>query len=162
LLPAAFCALGLKTIFDVEQNFNSLHAQRESAEAYIASQREAGWVALERHYDDGGFSGASIDRPALKRLLEEIETGGIDAVIVWPMACGSFRSAPMSLGCSAIFRSWEPKRFRSQWSSTTRPSIRPSHGTASSSPRPIGLFFRASTTKASSKKWLESASCSDP
>ena len=65
LLPAAFCALGLKTIFDVEQNFNSLHAQRESAEAYIASQREAGWVALERHYDDGGFSGASIDRPAL-------------------------------------------------------------------------------------------------
>ena len=67
----------------LEQNFNSLHAQRESAEAYIASQREAGWVALERHYDDGGFSGASIERPALKRLLEEIETGAIGCVVVY-------------------------------------------------------------------------------
>jgi site-specific DNA recombinase len=57
----------------LEQNFNSLHAQRESAEAYIVSQRLAGWVALEQHYDDGGFSGASLERPALKRLLEEIE-----------------------------------------------------------------------------------------
>jgi site-specific DNA recombinase len=67
----------------LEQHFNSLHAQRESAEAYIASQRQAGWVALEQHYDDGGFSGASLERPALKRLLEEIETGKIDAVVVY-------------------------------------------------------------------------------
>jgi site-specific DNA recombinase len=67
----------------LEQNFNSLQAQRESAEAYIASQRQTGWIALEQHYDDGGFSGASIERPALKRLLGEIETGAIDCVVVY-------------------------------------------------------------------------------
>jgi site-specific DNA recombinase len=67
----------------LEQNFNTLHAQRESAEAYIASQRQAGWVALEQHCDDGGFSGASLERPALKRLLEEMETGAIDCVVVY-------------------------------------------------------------------------------
>src|SRR5579863_3028966 len=67
----------------LEQNFNSLHAQRESAEAYIASQRQAGWVALEAHYDDGGFSGANLERPALKRLLGEIETGAIDCVVFY-------------------------------------------------------------------------------
>ena len=67
----------------LEQNFNSLHAQRESAEAYIASQRLAGWVVLEQQYDDGGFSGASLERPALKRLLEEIETGNIDCIVVY-------------------------------------------------------------------------------
>jgi site-specific DNA recombinase len=67
----------------LEQNFNSLQAQRESAEAYIASQRQTGWVALEQHYDDGGFSGASLERPALKRLLGEIETGAIDCVVVY-------------------------------------------------------------------------------
>ena len=67
----------------LEQNFNTLHAQRESAEAYIASQRQAGWVALEQHYDDGGFSGASLERPALKRLLEEIATGTIDCIVVY-------------------------------------------------------------------------------
>jgi site-specific DNA recombinase len=67
----------------LEQNFNSLQAQRESAEAYIASQRQAGWVALEQPYDDGGFSGANLERPALKRLLGEIETGAIDCVVVY-------------------------------------------------------------------------------
>ena len=66
----------------LDQNFNSLQAQRESAEAYITSQRQAGWVALERHYDDGGFSGANLERPALNLLLEEIETGAIDCVVV--------------------------------------------------------------------------------
>jgi DNA invertase Pin-like site-specific DNA recombinase len=67
----------------LEQNFNSLHAQRESAEAYIASQRQAGWVALEEHYDDGGFSGANVERPALRRLMAEIEAGRIDCVVVY-------------------------------------------------------------------------------
>ena len=67
----------------LEQTFNTLHAQRESAEAYIASQREAGWVALEQHYDDGGFSGASLERPALKRLLEAIQAGSVDCIVVY-------------------------------------------------------------------------------
>jgi site-specific DNA recombinase len=67
----------------LEQEFNSLQAQREAAEAYIASQRQAGWAALPRRYDDGGFSGASLDRPALKRLLSDVETGTIDCVLVY-------------------------------------------------------------------------------
>ena len=49
----------------LEQAFNTLQAQREAAEAYIQSQRQSGWVALAEHYDDGGFSGASLERPAL-------------------------------------------------------------------------------------------------
>jgi len=67
----------------LEQEFNSLHAQREAAEAYILSQRQGGWMALPQHYDDGGFSGASIERPALKRLLSDVETGSIDCVLVY-------------------------------------------------------------------------------
>jgi hypothetical protein len=54
----------------LEQEFNSLDAQREAAEAYIKSQRHLGWVVLPQHYDDGGFTGGNIERPALKRLLE--------------------------------------------------------------------------------------------
>jgi site-specific DNA recombinase len=67
----------------LEQEFNSLDAQRESAEAYIASQRSAGWVAIQESYADGGFSGATTDRPALKRLLTDIEAGKIDAVVTY-------------------------------------------------------------------------------
>ena len=67
----------------LEQEFNSLHAQRESAEAYILSHRQAGWTALPGLYDDGGFSGANIDRPALKQLLADIEAGQIDCVLVY-------------------------------------------------------------------------------
>lgn len=65
------------------QEFNSLHAQREAAETYIASQRAAGWVALANAYDDGGFTGANLERPALARLLADIERGEIDCVVVY-------------------------------------------------------------------------------
>ncbi len=67
----------------LEQEFNSLDAQRESAEAFIASQRHEGWVCLPDHYDDGGFSGGNMDRPALQRLFADIEAGGIDCVVVY-------------------------------------------------------------------------------
>ena len=67
----------------LEQEFNSLHAQRESAEAYIKSQKQAGWVCLPEHYDDGGFTGGNLDRPALKRLLADIDKGLIDSVIAY-------------------------------------------------------------------------------
>lgn len=67
----------------LEQEFNSLDAQRESAEAFIASQRHEGWVCLSDHYDDGGFSGGNMDRPALQRLFADIEAGGIDCVVVY-------------------------------------------------------------------------------
>src|SRR5258708_5942151 len=65
------------------QEFNSLDAQRESAEAYIVSQRHAGWTAVAEHYDDGGYTGANLDRPALERLLGDIEAGSIDCVMVY-------------------------------------------------------------------------------
>ncbi len=67
----------------LEQEFNSLDAQRESAEAYIASQRADGWMVLPDRYDDGGYSGGSMDRPALERLLRDIEAGKIDCVVVY-------------------------------------------------------------------------------
>ena len=56
----------------LDQEFNSLQAQREACEAFITSQRHEGWVCLSKDYDDGGFSGATTDRPALQRLLAEI------------------------------------------------------------------------------------------
>src|SRR4051812_13651636 len=67
----------------LEQEFNTLQAQRESAEACILSHREQGWTAISERYDDGGFSGANIDRPALKKLLAGVEAGQIDCVLVY-------------------------------------------------------------------------------
>src|SRR3954467_15108937 len=66
----------------LEQEFNSLDAQREAAEAYIASQRHDGWVGVTQRYDDGGFTGGNRDRPALQRLLADIQAGRIDLVLV--------------------------------------------------------------------------------
>jgi site-specific DNA recombinase len=67
----------------LQQEFNSLDAQRESAEAYVLSQRHAGWTVLAERYDDGGYTGANLERPALERLLQDIDVGKIDAVIVY-------------------------------------------------------------------------------
>lgn len=67
----------------LEQGFNSLHAQREACEAYVLSQVGEGWTALPEEYDDGGFSGGSMERPGLKRLLADIEAGKIDIVVVY-------------------------------------------------------------------------------
>ena len=67
----------------LQQEFNSLDAQREAGLAYIASQRSEGWVALPDRYDDGGISGGTLERPALKRLLRDIEAGLIDVVVVY-------------------------------------------------------------------------------
>src|SRR6202158_898495 len=67
----------------LEMEFNSLEAQRESCEAYVTSQRAEGWILVRDRYDDGGFSGGTLDRPALKRLLADIEAGKIDIVVVY-------------------------------------------------------------------------------
>jgi site-specific DNA recombinase len=67
----------------LEQEFNSLDAQREACSAYIASQRSESWVALASQFDDGGVSGGTLDRPALKRLLADIERGLVDVVVVY-------------------------------------------------------------------------------
>ena len=67
----------------LEQAFNTLDAQREAAESFINSQRQEGWVALPQKYDDGGYTGANMDRPALKRLLADIESGVVNCVVVY-------------------------------------------------------------------------------
>ncbi len=67
----------------LDQEFNSLDAQRESAEAFIVSQRHEGWEAVAECYDDGGFTGGNMERPALQRLLADIKAGKIDCVIVY-------------------------------------------------------------------------------
>jgi DNA invertase Pin-like site-specific DNA recombinase len=67
----------------LELEFNSLDAQRDACEAYIKSQASQGWKALLQHYDDPAYSGGNLDRPALKKLLADIETGKIDVVVVY-------------------------------------------------------------------------------
>lgn len=67
----------------LDMEFNTLDAQREACEAYIASQRSEGWVATRDRYDDGGFSGGNLQRPGLKQLLADIEDGLIDVVVVY-------------------------------------------------------------------------------
>ena len=65
------------------QEFNSLDAQRESGEAYILSQRQAGWIVLPDRYDDGGYTGANLERPGLRRLQTDIAAGRVDCVVVY-------------------------------------------------------------------------------
>ena len=67
----------------LDMEFNSLDAQREACEAYVASQRAEGWAAIREPYDDGGVSGGTLDRPALKRLLVDVEAGLIDVIVVY-------------------------------------------------------------------------------
>jgi len=67
----------------LEQAFNSLDAERESCAAYVASQKHEGWTIVREHYDDGGFSGGSIERPALQALLSDVQAGKIDVVVVY-------------------------------------------------------------------------------
>ena len=73
----------VSTEHGLEQDFNSLDAQREAAEAYIKSQAHEGWLLIKAHYDDGGFSGGSMDRPALQRLLSDVQAGSVDVVVVY-------------------------------------------------------------------------------
>jgi len=67
----------------LQQEFNTLDAQRESGEAYIAAQKHEGWVCLPDRYDDGGFTGGNMDRPAVQRLMKDIEAGKVDCVVVY-------------------------------------------------------------------------------
>jgi len=67
----------------LEQSFNSLDAQREACAAFIASQRHEGWRAIPARYDDGGYSGGNLERPALKSLLDDIQTNKVDTIVVY-------------------------------------------------------------------------------
>ncbi|HEY8137335.1 MAG TPA: recombinase family protein [Methylocystis sp.] len=83
--PALRCVIYTRVSSDqgLEQDFNSLDAQREAAEAYIKSQAHEGWKLIRDHYDDGGYSGGTMERPALQRLLEVVGAGRIDIVVVY-------------------------------------------------------------------------------
>ncbi len=83
--PATRCAIYTRKSSEegLDQEFNSLDAQREAAEAFINSQRAEGWTVLPDRYDDGGFSGGSMERPAVDRLLRDIDAGKIDCVVVY-------------------------------------------------------------------------------
>jgi site-specific DNA recombinase len=67
----------------LDMEFNSLDAQREACESYVASQKAEGWLLIPDHYDDGGFSGGTLERPALQRLIADIEGGRVDVVVVY-------------------------------------------------------------------------------
>jgi DNA invertase Pin-like site-specific DNA recombinase len=67
----------------LDQAFNTLDAQREACEAYAASQRHEGWECSSERYDDGGFSGGSLERPALKRLLADVAAGKVDVIVIY-------------------------------------------------------------------------------
>ncbi|MBI1370234.1 MAG: recombinase family protein, partial [Planctomycetes bacterium] len=83
--PITRCAIYTRKSSEdgLDQEFNSLDAQREAAESFIASQKAEGWTALPNRYDDGGYSGGSMERPALDQLLRDIDAGKIDCVVVY-------------------------------------------------------------------------------
>ena len=85
IVPKKRCAIYTRKSTDegLDQEYNSLEAQRDAGLAFVASQRHEGWVAVGDGYDDGGYSGGNLDRPGLKRLMADIEAGKIDIVVVY-------------------------------------------------------------------------------
>ena len=87
LTPKVRCAVYVRksTEENLNTDFNSLDAQRESCESYVQSRKHEGWVALPTDYSDGGFTGANMDRPALQRLLADVEAGRVDVILVYKL-----------------------------------------------------------------------------
>ena len=85
LVPPKRCAVYCRVSSDerLDQSFNSIDAQREAGRAYIHSQRAEGWIPVGDHFEDGGYSGGNMERPALRRLLADIEHGKVDVVVVY-------------------------------------------------------------------------------
>jgi DNA invertase Pin-like site-specific DNA recombinase len=85
LLPPKRCAVYCRVSSDerLDQSFNSIDAQREAGHAFIKSQSHEGWIAVADDYEDGGYSGGNMDRPALRRLMADIEAGKVDIVVVY-------------------------------------------------------------------------------
>ncbi len=104
----------------LEQEFNSLHAQREACEAFIRSQRHEGWSCLPQAYDDGGRSGGNLERPALQQLLAEIREGKVDVVVVYKIDRLT-RSLADFAKIVEIFDAKVCRSCRSRSSSTRRP-----------------------------------------
>ena len=107
------------TEHNLDLEFNSLDAQREACEAYIKSQAHEGWRLIPDHYDDGGLSGASLDRPALQQLLADVRAGKITVVVV--LSIKTMPTSFMSIGiasnirtCAARSSVWRPSIARPQ------------------------------------------------
>lgn len=85
--PVIRCAIYTRVSTDerLDQEFNSLHAQREACEAFIESHKHEGWICLPEQYDDGGFTGGNMNRPALQRLLNDVEAGKVDVILVYKL-----------------------------------------------------------------------------
>jgi DNA invertase Pin-like site-specific DNA recombinase len=85
LLPPKRCAVYCRVSSDerLDQSFNSIDAQKEAGHAFIKSQSHEGWIPVADDYEDSGFSGGNMDRPALRRLLADIQMGKIDIVVVY-------------------------------------------------------------------------------
>ncbi|MBZ0264354.1 recombinase family protein [bacterium] len=83
--PVVRCAIYSRKSTDegLDKEFNTLDAQREAGEAYIKSQKNEGWICLPDRYDDGGFTGGNLERPALQRLLEDVKWGKVDCVVCY-------------------------------------------------------------------------------
>jgi DNA invertase Pin-like site-specific DNA recombinase len=94
----------------LEQEFNSLDNQREASEAYIKSQAHEGWKLIRDRYDDGGFSGGSMDRPALKKLLDDVQARKIDVIVVYKV--DRLTSSPTSRSWSSCSTSTASPSFR--------------------------------------------------
>src|SRR5260370_40729472 len=107
----------------LDMEFNTLDAQREACEAYVVSQRAEGWLPVEDRYDDGGVSGGTLERPALKRLLADVEAGKIDVILVYKID----RLSRSMLDFLKLVETFEPH-------SLTFPSITP----PSNTPRSMG------------------------
>src|SRR5207302_6246243 len=107
----------------LEQEFNSLAAQREACEAFICSQRHEGWVLARNRYDDGGFSGGNLERPALQRLLDDIRAGRIDIVVVYKVDRLT-RSLADFARLGRGFRDRASERLRCRWCLVPNPPSR--------------------------------------
>lgn len=83
--PVKYCAIYTRKSSEegLEQEFNSLDAQSEACHAYITSQKAEGWSAVKTAYDDGGYSGGNMDRPGLKKLMDDIQAGKVHIVVVY-------------------------------------------------------------------------------
>lgn len=103
-LKALHCAIYTRKFSEegLEQDFNSLHAQRAAREAFIASQKHEGWKAISTAYNDGGFSRGSMERPALQRPLADVAAGQVNVVVVYKVNRLTRFSSPGSSRCSMV------------------------------------------------------------
>jgi Resolvase, N terminal domain len=139
----------VSTEHGLEQEFNSLDNQREASEAYVKSQAHEGWKLIRTRYDDGGYSGGSMDRPALKRLLDDVRARRIDMIVVYkvdrltrsgntaPAAATARPSSPHSTACTSA-----PRRPRSSPRQADPETDRRAHAPANAASQPTSPSVR--------------------